>query len=108
MDQQIVQQTAEIINETGGISALGLNTKLFLAQLVHFLIVALIFWKWVYGPLVKMIEKRSENIEKGLKQAKEAQEQLNKIEAERDDLLKEAKKEAALYLQSTHAEMQIR
>ena len=68
---QAVHEVANAVEETGGIAALGINLKVFVAQLVHFLIILFIFWKWIYGPIVKMLDKRAETIDKSIKQAKE-------------------------------------
>jgi F0F1-type ATP synthase membrane subunit b/b' len=45
---------------------LGINAPLFLAQLVNFSIVLLVMWKWVYTPLVKLMDKRAQEIADGL------------------------------------------
>ncbi|PJA47794.1 ATP synthase F0 subunit B [Candidatus Uhrbacteria bacterium CG_4_9_14_3_um_filter_36_7] len=108
MDQQIVQQTTEAIHQTGGISALGLNAKLFAAQLIHFLIVAMIFWKWIYRPLVLMIEKRSEKIDKGLAHTKEMEERLSSLETEREEIIKNAKQEALNLVKNAHEQTEER
>ncbi|MFH1088802.1 MAG: F0F1 ATP synthase subunit B [Candidatus Uhrbacteria bacterium] len=95
VEAQAVQEVANAVEETGGIAALGINLKLFLAQLVHFVIVLLVFWKWIYGPVVKMLDKRAETIEKSMKQAKEVEERVAKLETERHEVISAAKAEAS-------------
>src|SRR3989338_5412285 len=80
METEITQGVTEAVEATGGIAALGINAKLLLAQLIHFGIVLLIFWKWIYGPVKAMLQKRQETIEKSLEDAKLFEERLTKIE----------------------------
>ena len=68
---------------------------LVLILLVNFLIVVLVLWRWVYRPLVKMLDIRSEKIEKSVKDAQEIDRRLSKVEEERKTLLTEAKVAAA-------------
>lgn len=84
-----------MIEEPSGLAALGINLKIFLAQLVHFLIVLIIFWKWIYKPIVKILDKRAGTIEKSIQQAKEVEERVAKLEAERKDILAAAKADAS-------------
>ncbi len=54
----------------GAIGTLGINLKLFLAQLVNVGIALVILWKWVFTPVAKKLQERTERIEKSLKDAK--------------------------------------
>ncbi len=72
----------------------GLNGTIFAAQLVNFLIVLVVLWIFVYKPITRMLEERSEKIEKSVKQADEIEERLKKIETEKQSVILEAKKEA--------------
>lgn len=54
------------------LGALGVDWKLFLAQLVNFSVVLFVMWKFVYTPLLKAIDARSAKLEKGLKDAEAA------------------------------------
>ena len=62
------------------LGTLGINWKLFLAQLVNFSIVLFIFWKWVVKPLGATLAKRTEKIEQGLKNAAYTEEEKKKFE----------------------------
>jgi F-type H+-transporting ATPase subunit b len=79
---------------TSGIATLGIDWKIFIAQLINFLVVMLVLWKFAYKPIVKMLDQRSEKIEKGMKDAKDVEERLAKLEEERADVIKLAKAEA--------------
>ncbi len=54
------------------LGALGVNWKLFVAQLVNFSVIVFVMWKWVYTPLLKAIDARSARLDKGLKDAEAA------------------------------------
>lgn len=94
-------EVAEAIEASGGISALGINLQLFVAQMIHFIIVLLIFWKWIYGPIVNILDKRAETIDKGLSDAKLVEERLTKLEDDRTTIIAEAKKEATTLLEQS-------
>lgn len=83
----------------GIIQAFHLDLKLLIAQLINFLIVLAVLFKFVYKPLLKAMNDRTSKIEKGLADAQKSQEQLEKAEKTRDDKIKEAKKEARQLLE---------
>lgn len=72
----------------------GIDWKLLFAQAVNFFILLVILKKFAYGPVLKMLKKRKEEIEKGLKFTKEAGEKLENINKEREEILKAARIEA--------------
>ena len=68
----------------------GLDWKLLLIQIVNFGVLLLVLWYFLYTPVLKMLDSRRDKIEKGVKDAERANERLQEIEVERDDVLKEA------------------
>ncbi len=104
---------------------LGLDWKLFIAQLINFSIVLFVLWKWAFKPLGAKLQERTEKIEKSLKDAEEisrqkeeaekfriaemektgrqAQEMLNKAEAAaaalKEEIVGEAKAQAQKLLE---------
>lgn len=76
------------------LTQLGVDWKLLLAQLVNFLILLAILYKFLYKPVLKILHDREEKIEKSLKQAEEIQENLQKSQEERAQIIKEARDEA--------------
>jgi F-type H+-transporting ATPase subunit b len=62
------------------LGTLGINWKLFLAQLVNFGIVLFIFWKWVVKPLGTNLTNRQQRIEDGLKNADKMDVEKKKFE----------------------------
>jgi len=66
---------------------------LLLAQLANFLIVLLVLYKFAYGPILKTLNDRTSKIEKGLKDAEEAQNKLAEMEKKEKEVLAKAKEE---------------
>lgn len=78
----------------GGISALGLNLKEFLFQLITFALVFLILRRYVFPKLVATLEGRRETLETSLVHAKQTEETLHQAEVKAGQLLREARTQA--------------
>ena len=76
------------------VTLLGLDWKLFLAQLVNFAIVLLVLWKWVFTPLGKKLQERSESIEKSIAQQKDIEAQHAAAAEFRREEMEKARREA--------------
>ena len=83
------------------LGTLGINWKLFLAQLINFGIVLFIFWKWVVGPLGKTLTDRQNRIEEGLKNADLMQSEKKKFEEWKLAEMKKVRNEADKILRTT-------
>ena len=83
------------------LGTLGINWKLFLAQLVNFGIVLFIFWKWVVKPLGETMIKRTEKIEQGLKNAEFTEAEKKKFEDWKQKEMKKVRAEADHILRTT-------
>ena len=73
--------------------ALGIDIKLILAQTINFLILVFILRALVYKPLLKMLSKRKEEIEKGLKLTSEMEANKQKFEKEKEKVRQELQEE---------------
>lgn len=73
----------------------GVDWKLLTAQLVNFIIVVLVLWFFALKPLTKTMQKRNDEISKGLSDAKAAEERLEQVEKEVKEKLIETKGLAA-------------
>jgi len=102
---------------TGIVGTLGLNWKLFLAQLVNFGIVLFVFWKWVVKPLGETLTKRQERIEQGLKHSdlmeiekqkfeQWKQEEMGKVRSEADRIMRSSTESAEKIKTQTVGEAQ--
>jgi F-type H+-transporting ATPase subunit b len=76
------------------ISTFHIDAKLIIAQLVNFAIVLFVLKKFAYGPMLKMMTERTAKIEKGLKDAQDAQVKLTEIAEREKEVLVEARKQA--------------
>lgn len=85
----------ELLNE------FGFNPTLFVAQIINFLILAFLFKKLLYKPILKMIKDRQTKIERGLKDAKDAQLAKEQAENEKNKILQKASHEAQVILDDT-------
>jgi F-type H+-transporting ATPase subunit b len=81
--------------EPGFFEALGIDWKLLVLQTVAFLVLLWFLGKFVYPPLTRMLEKREETIEAGVKAAQEAEKKAGDAKDEMAKLLKEARREAS-------------
>ncbi len=85
--------------EPNFIGTLGLNWKLFLAQLINFGIVVFILWKWVFKPVTSALEARRQRIEESVKTAEEIEKRLQEFEAHRETQMRKAQAQAEALIQ---------
>ena len=78
----------EILNQ------FGFDIKLFAAQIVNFLVIAFVFKRFLYKPLLAVLSKRKSTIKQGLLDAEKAQKALEEDESKKDEILSKAGKEA--------------
>lgn len=77
----------------------GVQPILLLAQVVNFLILLFILKRFLYGPILKVLETRKQKIAESLKNATEIEKRLEAITAERAEKLTAAGKDAEGILQ---------
>jgi F-type H+-transporting ATPase subunit b len=75
---------------------LGINLGYLLVQVANFLILFIVMRVWVFQPIVRMLDKRRETIDKGLEDARIAAEARANAEKEAQALLAKAQGEANL------------
>jgi F-type H+-transporting ATPase subunit b len=73
---------------------LGINPIFLLSQIVNFAILAFLLQRFAYKPILNALDKRRERIEKGLEDARLAEEARANAESERQRILDEARSEA--------------
>lgn len=91
------EQAIEIVANAGAESAqngllgsLGINLKLFIAQLINFAIVLFVLWKFAWKPLLAIMNERQNKIEEGIDNAKKAESDLQMAELNYNKRIKEA------------------
>ncbi|HYC79582.1 MAG TPA: F0F1 ATP synthase subunit B [Candidatus Binatia bacterium] len=99
---EVVAQVAEEAHaeEGGPLGTLGINWKLFLAQLINFSVVLFVFWKWVVKPLGKTLTDRQEKIESGLKNAVYMEDEKKKFEEWKKEEMQKVRTEAEKVLKT--------
>lgn len=90
----------EILNQ------FGFDLKLFAAQIVNFLIIAYVFKRFMYKPIIETIKKRDNLIKKGLKDSENATKALESAETQKDELLKKAGLEAERIIEESKIQAQ--
>ena len=77
-----------------GLSALGVDGKAFLIQLVTFLLAFWVLRRYAFKPILKVLNERHELIESGVKLGEEMQKQRAELDQTVDQTIKAARKEA--------------
>jgi len=75
------------------IHSLGIDGRLLIAQIINFIILLLLLKKFLYGPLVGMLDRRSETIKKSLEDAEKIEAELLATEERNRESLTEAQTE---------------
>jgi F-type H+-transporting ATPase subunit b len=76
------------------LEALGLNLGYLLVQIFSFLILFVVLRKWVFNPVIGLLEERREKIAQGLEDARVAEEARTNAEKEAEEILAKAQQEA--------------
>lgn len=76
------------------INALGFDWVIFVSQLINFAILYWLLKKFALDKLMKLLEKRQQDIDMGLKNAQLADQALNQAKAQQEELLNGARKQA--------------
>ncbi len=85
------------------LSKLGIDWRLFLAQVINFLVLFFILKKFLYKPILVMLERRRETIEKSLNDAKKMEEAAVKATLHKEETLREARREAGKIIEEANA-----
>jgi len=75
--------------------ALGIDFKILLAQIINFSLLLFILSKYLYKPIIKVLEERKKKQEETVLKFEEAQRKLTEIDEERAKILKKAEEEGA-------------
>lgn len=85
-------QAAFILAESGG--GLGINAVAFASQLISFIIVFFLLWRFVLPTVLKTLEKRQAVIREGIENAERAKKDLEDAMARAEQILAEARVQA--------------
>ena len=81
----------------------GLDAPHFFAQVVSFLIVTALLYKFAYKPILTVLEERRERIAEGLANAEKIKAELARTEAARQEVLNQANAQANKLIEEARA-----
>ncbi len=73
---------------------LGIDWKLFIAQIVNFTILLFVLYKYAYKPVLEMLDKRAKMVARSVDEAKKAEMSLNEAEKMREESVIKARTES--------------
>jgi F-type H+-transporting ATPase subunit b len=73
------------------------------AQIISFCIVCFLLYKFAYRPILKMLEERRRQIELGLANAEKIKAELDRTEAQRQEVMMQANAQATRLIEEAHA-----
>jgi F-type H+-transporting ATPase subunit b len=88
-------EAAAEAKNVGLAGTLGIDWKLFIAQLVNFGIILGILWKWVFIPVARKLEERTTKIEQSLTDADRITTEKREFETWRQQEMNKARQEAS-------------
>ncbi len=94
MDPTPAVHTTKALHNASIFASLGLNTQLFVFQLINFLVISAIIWWLILKPLNKKLEERKQLIDESVDNAKEIETNLWESEQKFQEHLDQAKVEA--------------
>lgn len=81
----------------------GFNVHAFVAQVISFLIVAGLLYKFAYKPILNVLEERRQRIAEGLANADKIKAELARTEAARQEVLSKANTQANKLIEEARA-----
>ncbi len=82
----------------------GLDPRLLAGQLVNFLVIGWLLWRFLVKPLLSTMKERRETISRGIADAEKARRALTEADAERARIIQAASAEAYQLLVNARAE----
>lgn len=119
MIELLLTQFAAEETQAEGIAALGIDGQAFVIQLITFLLVFAVLYKFVFARIVDLLEKRRETIEEGVRLTSEMQSEKEKLEEEiskvhkdtrqaADNLISDSKDKASLIIKQAEEKSQVK
>lgn len=104
--------TSEVHAEEGGLTGVihtfGIRGDLFAAQLVNFLLVLLVLWRFAYKPILRLLDEREVKIAESVKNAEAIEKRLHDAEAEHTKIVQAARQEAQTIVEKAVADTEVR
>ncbi len=75
-------------------NGLGINVFMFASQLVSFLVLLFVLWRWVFPVLMRTLDKRALTIQEGVENARKAQRDLAEAQQRIAGMMEDARLQA--------------
>jgi len=102
--QAATETVTKAETETGVLGTLGINWKLFLAQLLNFSVILFILYKFAFKPVGKKLEERREKLDKALKDAEDIEKQKLEFDQWKETEIKRVKSQATAIIASAQSD----
>ena len=89
------------------VHALGIQWSALIAQMINFVILIFVLTKFVYKPILKVIDERRTLVSDSMKKIEEIDRRKEVIDAERTVILRKADEEAGALLERAKAETEV-
>lgn len=100
--------TEQPVEATNVLGTFGLRGDLFAAQLVNFLLVLFVLWRFVYKPILAILDKREAAIAKSMLDVEEISARMKASEEERNAMLVSVLKESQNIIEAAMKETDVR
>lgn len=94
--------------DPGVLGTFGIRGDLFAAQLVNFLLVLVVLWRFVYKPIFAILDEREQSIAKSMKDVADIAERVQASESERVAMMNDARKESQAIIEAAMRETDAR
>ena len=84
-------------------AAFGINWKLLLVQAINFSLLLLVLWRYLYTPMLRIIDERQMKIAEGVKTAEAAKKKLEDANLKSEEIVGSADREAESILAAARA-----
>jgi F-type H+-transporting ATPase subunit b len=85
------------------VTTFGVDWPHLLAQVASFCIVCFVLYRFAYGPILKMLEARRQQIAQGLANAEQIQAELARTEGQRQEVMTQANAQATQFIEEARA-----
>lgn len=82
----------------------GIKPVLLLAQIINFVILLYILKRFLYKPILKVLEKRKNKIETSMNQSDQIQKKFEELDKKQQEILDNARKESAQIIDEAKSE----
>lgn len=85
------------------LAVFGVNWKLLVIQAINFGLVLVVLWRFLYQPVLRIIDKRRQAIVEGVQKAEAADRRLSEADVEGKDIVARAAKDAEHFVASARS-----